>query len=86
MSASISKDETNLQRGAEVAHSTALFFEADRLDAFAYSILDTDAKTDEIWKKFTEAKAIADAKRVEATRIWIQATRQKKTTSPKLDT
>ncbi|MCL5230631.1 hypothetical protein [Pseudomonas nunensis] len=71
---------------AEVARSTALFFEADRLEALAYSILDAEAKTGEIWKKFKEAKAIADAKRVEATRIWIQATRQKKPTSPKLGT
>jgi hypothetical protein len=78
MSVHTKKDDSDSAGDAELDRSTTLFFEADRLDAFAYGILDTDAKTAEIWKKFTEAKAIADAKRAEASRIWIHAIRQKK--------
>lgn len=78
MSAYRTKDVSDLDGDAEVAHSSALFFEADRLDAVAYSILDTDAKTDDILKKFTEAKAVADAKRAEAFRILKHSRRQKK--------
>lgn len=78
MSVYTTKDVSDLDGDAEVARSTALFFEADRLDAFAYSILDTDAKTDDIWKKFTEAKAIAYAKRAEASRILTHSRLQKK--------
>lgn len=78
MSECILTDACDLYGGAEIARSTALFFEADRIDAFAYSILDMDAPTEEIWKNFSEAKALADAKRVEASKIRIQATRQKK--------
>ena len=77
MSAYISNHVGSLDGDAEVARSTALFFEADRLDAFAYSILNTDAKTDDVLKKFTKAKAIADAKRAEASRILTQSRMQK---------
>ncbi|RON42373.1 hypothetical protein [Pseudomonas brassicacearum] len=78
MSVHTTKDVSDSAGDAEVDRSTALFFEADRLDAFAYGILDMDAKTAEIWKKFTEAKAIADAKRAEASRILKHARCQKK--------
>jgi hypothetical protein len=58
---------------AEIARSTALFYEADELETLAYGILDADVKSDEVLKKFAEAKAIADAKRAEATKIWVRA-------------
>ncbi|WP_131108272.1 hypothetical protein [Pseudomonas sp. Sample_10] len=77
MSVNTTKNVSDSAGDAEVDRSTALFFEADRLDAFAYSILDTDARTEEILKKFTEAKAIADAKRADASRIFTQARRPK---------
>jgi hypothetical protein len=69
MSAYILTDVGSVDGDSEVARSTVLFFEADRLDELAYSILDTDDRTDDILKKFTEAKAIADATRAEASLI-----------------
>ncbi|MCW8277891.1 hypothetical protein IMF27_21840 [Pseudomonas sp. PCH199] len=60
---------------AEITRSTALFFEADELETLAYGILDAEVRTDEVLKKFSKAKAIADAKRAEATQIWVRARR-----------
>jgi hypothetical protein len=50
----------------ELARNAALFFEADRLEAYAYSLLEGDASSAASWQRFTEAKAVADAKRSEA--------------------
>lgn len=50
----------------ELARNTALFFEADRLEAYAYSLLEGDSTSAVSWERFTEAKALADAKRTEA--------------------
>lgn len=50
----------------EQASNAALFFEADRLEAYAYSILEGDSTSAVSWERFTEAKALADAKRTEA--------------------
>jgi len=58
----------------EIARNASLFFEADRLEAFAYSLLEGDSASAVSWARFTEAKARADAKRAEAQqdllRIW----------------
>lgn len=50
----------------ELARNAALFLEADRLEAHAYSMLEGDSTSAVSWERFTEAKARADAKRVEA--------------------
>ena len=50
----------------ELARNAALFFEADRLEAYAYSLLEGDSTSAVSWEHFTEAKALADAKRTEA--------------------
>jgi hypothetical protein len=50
----------------EEAHSNRLFAEADRLEALAYDFLDSDPENTQALAKFTEAKALADAKRMEA--------------------
>ncbi|MBB6157844.1 hypothetical protein HDC30_005096 [Pseudomonas sp. JAI115] len=50
----------------ELARNAALFFEADRLESFAYSLLEGDSSSAVSWERFTEAKALADAKRIEA--------------------
>lgn len=50
----------------ELARNAALFLEADRLEAHAYSLLEGDSTSAVSWERFTEAKVRADAKRVEA--------------------
>jgi hypothetical protein len=50
----------------ELARNAALFFEADRLEAYAYSLLEGDSTSAVSWERFTDAKALADAKRTEA--------------------
>lgn len=50
----------------ELARNVALFLEADRLEAHAYSLMEGDATSAVSWERFTEAKALADAKRTEA--------------------
>ena len=50
----------------ELARNAAFFFEADRLEAYAYSLLEGDSTSAVSWERFTEAKALADANRTEA--------------------
>ncbi len=50
----------------ELSDNAALFFEADRLEAHAYSLLEGDSTSAASWARFTEAKSLADAKRTEA--------------------
>ncbi|WP_414888144.1 hypothetical protein [Pseudomonas sp. IT-93MI4] len=50
----------------ELARNAALFFEVDRLEAYAYSLLEGDSTSAVSWKRFTQAKVLADAKRIEA--------------------
>lgn len=54
----------------KVALATALFFEADRLEAFAYGILDAEQKTEAVFSRFSDAKSRAAAKRAEAYQVW----------------
>ncbi|MHC8381392.1 hypothetical protein [Pseudomonas sp. LB3P14] len=61
-----------------IARATELFFETDRLESLAYSTLDTESKTEAVWKKFTAAKTLADVKRTEAYQDWMRLRRQKK--------
>jgi len=50
----------------ELARNTALFFEADRLETYAYSLIESDSTSAVSWERFTQAKSVADAKRSEA--------------------
>lgn len=59
----------------EMAHNAEMFFEADRLDAQAYQIIESyngDAAT---WARFIEAKKIADEQRTAAYRDWMRVRR-----------
>ena len=60
----------------ELARTAELFLEADRLDAVAYAILEGDSENTETWRRFTEAKAIAEAKRTEANHALMRMRRQ----------
>lgn len=64
--------DTDLDRDDEMARNTELFFEADRLDAIAYKILDEVCDRPLALAKFTEAKARADTKRIEAYQDWMR--------------
>lgn len=64
------------QREDELTRNAALFFEADRLEAYAYSLLEGDSKSAISWERFTEAKALADAKRAEAQQDLLRIHRQ----------
>lgn len=50
----------------ELAHNAALFVEADRLEEYAYSLIEGDSTSAISWERFTEAKALAEVKRTEA--------------------
>ncbi|RIJ08581.1 hypothetical protein DXT77_19825 [Pseudomonas sp. 91RF] len=54
------------QNDDELARNTALFFEADRLETYAYSLIESDSTSAVSWERFTQAKLVADAKRSEA--------------------
>lgn len=70
--------DTDPDRDEEMARNTELFFEADRLDAIAYKILDEVCDRPLALTKFTEAKARADSKRIEAYQDWMRIQGQTK--------
>ncbi|VVO59565.1 hypothetical protein PS850_00737 [Pseudomonas fluorescens] len=70
--------DTDLDRDEETARNTELFFEADRLDAIAYKILDEVCDRPLALARFTEAKARADSKRIEAYQDWMRIQDEKK--------
>ena len=59
----------------EIAQNTAMFFEADRLDAQAYQVIESYSGDAAIWARFIEAKKIADAQRTAAYRDWMRIRR-----------
>lgn len=59
----------------EMANNAAMFREADLLDEAAYKIIETDMDNPEVWARFTEAKALADAKRSAAYQDWMRIKR-----------
>ncbi|MBV4455726.1 MULTISPECIES: hypothetical protein [Pseudomonas] len=59
----------------EIAHNTEMFFEADRLDAQAYKIIENYSGEAATWTRFLEAKKAADAQRTAAYRDWIRIRR-----------
>ena len=66
MSKRKTKTADNPAMDEEEACNNRLFAEADRLEAIAYDFLDSDPENTQALAKFTEAKALADAKRTEA--------------------
>jgi hypothetical protein len=59
----------------EIAANTELFRQADALDEAAYRIIQYDRGSAEAWTRFSEAKAIADAKRTAAYQDWMRIKR-----------
>ncbi|CRL99722.1 MULTISPECIES: hypothetical protein [Pseudomonas] len=59
----------------EMAHNAKMFFEADRLDAQAYQIIESYSGDAATWARFLEAKKIADAQRTAAYRDWMRVRR-----------
>ncbi|ALE88877.1 hypothetical protein [Pseudomonas versuta] len=62
----------------EMAKNKEMFFEADRLDAQAYKIIDAESGDAATWARFTEAKKVADAQRTTAYREWMRLNRAKR--------
>ncbi|WLH21648.1 hypothetical protein PSH76_16375 [Pseudomonas sp. FP215] len=69
---------TTNRRGDEVARNAEMFFEADRLDALAYEIIESYSGDAQTWARFTEAKKRADAQRTVAYREWMRIHRSKR--------
>ncbi|UST98431.1 hypothetical protein [Pseudomonas siliginis] len=61
--------------GDEMAENAAMFREADLLEEAAYRIIEHDADSPEAWARFSEAKALADAKRTAAYQDWMRIKR-----------
>lgn len=59
----------------EMAENAAMFREADLLEEAAYTIIAHDTDSPEAWSRFTEAKALADAKRTAAFQDWMRIKR-----------
>ncbi|AZF57899.1 hypothetical protein [Pseudomonas sp. R11-23-07] len=62
----------------EVAQNTQMFYEADRLDAQAYKIIEHYSGDAATWARFTEAKKLADAQRTAAYQEWMRIHRARK--------
>ncbi|WP_372241298.1 hypothetical protein [Pseudomonas sp. BCA17] len=63
---------TTQERDDQVARNNQMFFEADRLDALAYKIIESYSDDAQTWARFTEAKKLADAQRTAAYREWMR--------------
>ena len=61
--------------GDEMADNAAMFREADLLEEAAYRIIEHDTDSPEAWARFSEAKALADAKRTAAYHDWMRIKR-----------
>lgn len=62
----------------EMVQNTEMFFEADRLDAQAYKMIEAYSGDAATWARFTEAKKLADAQRTAAYREWMRINRTKR--------
>lgn len=60
----------------EIAINTEMFHDADRLDEAAYRIIEFGMTGSDVWERFSEAKALADAKRTAAYQDWIRIKRE----------
>lgn len=54
----------------DLAANSEMFREADRLEEAAYQIIQHDGGNADVLARFTEAKALADAKRAAAQQDW----------------
>ncbi|MEN5244039.1 hypothetical protein [Pseudomonas atacamensis] len=59
----------------EMAENAAMFREADLLEEAAYRIIENDTDNPEAWARFSDAKAMADAKRTAAYQDWMRIKR-----------
>lgn len=59
----------------EIAQNTKMFFEADRLDAHAYKLIEAYSGDAVTCSRFTQAKRIADAQRTAAYHEWMRIKR-----------
>lgn len=66
------------EREDEVERNNQMFFEADRLDAQAYKIIESYSGDAQTWARFTEAKRLADAQRTAAYREWMRIHRARR--------
>ncbi|AVE08433.1 hypothetical protein CYL20_04850 [Pseudomonas palleroniana] len=66
------------EREDEVERNNQMFFEADRLDAQAYQIIESYSGDAQTWARFTEAKRLADAQRTAAYREWMRIHRARR--------
>ena len=62
----------NAYLDTQITLNATLFFEADRLDADAYLIIDHGFDDLEVWKRFREAKKVAQAQRQIACLDWLR--------------
>jgi hypothetical protein len=62
----------------QIAKNTEMFAEADRLEAYAYNIIQDGGGSASDWAQFTEAKKVADAQRTAAYQDWMRIKRQMK--------
>ncbi|MBN1083617.1 hypothetical protein JNO13_25870 [Pseudomonas sp. 1079] len=69
---------TTNRRDDEITRNAEMFFEADRLDALAYEIIESYSGDAQTWARFTEAKKRADAQRTVAYREWMRIHRSKR--------
>lgn len=69
---------TGQARDDEVARNNEMFFEADRLDALAYKIIESYSGDAQTWARFTEAKKLADAQRTAAYQEWMRIHRSRR--------
>ena len=56
----------------QIAHTTEMFFEADRLEAAAYNIIESYSDDTATWARFSQAKQIADRQRAAAHQEWMR--------------
>jgi len=56
-----------------------MFFEADRLEAKAYALIESYNGDSTTWAHFVQAKQIADAQRTAAYREWMRIRRAMRT-------
>lgn len=69
---------TRQARDDEVARNSEMFFEADRLDAQAYKIIEFYGGDAQMGARFIEAKKLADAQRTAAYQEWMRIHRAKR--------
>ncbi|WP_130905572.1 MULTISPECIES: hypothetical protein [unclassified Pseudomonas] len=60
----------------QIAANTAMFRQADKLDDAAYKIIQDELGNESVWKRFSEAKTLADETRRAAYEDWLRIKRE----------